>query len=106
LEVKNAEKSRKNQWSSPLSNCMVHQQYYPEWRPTNGMTLTCNIEETVPVIWWQWCCESSGFGAMSVGNQKCKKFKEELVVLPPVQLYGASAILPRMTPYKQHGTYL
>ncbi len=27
------------------------------------------------------------------------------LVLPTVQLYGALAILPRMTPYKRHGTH-
>ncbi len=106
LEVKNAEKSRKNQWSSSRSNCMVHRQYHPEWQPTNGMALTCDAEEAVPVIWWQWWCKKSGFGAMSVGTQKFRKIKEESVVFPPVQLYGASAILPRTLPYKRHGTHL
>jgi hypothetical protein len=105
-ELKNVEKPRKNQWSSTRSNCMVHQQYYPEWCPTNNMALTFDAEETMPMIYWQWWCKNSGFGAMSVGSQKCRKIREESVVLPPVQLYGASAILPRMMPYKQHGTHL
>ncbi len=106
LDERKAEKLRKNQWSSPRSNCMMHRQYYPQWRPTNGMALTCDSEEAVPVVWWQWWCKNSGFGAMSVGTEKCGKIKEESVVLLPVQLYGASAILPRMTPYKRHGTHL
>ncbi len=62
------------------------------------MALTCDAEEAVPVIWCQWCCMNSGFGEMSVGSQKCRKIKEESVVLLLVQLYGALAILPRMMP--------
>jgi hypothetical protein len=51
------------------------------------MPLTCDAEEAVPVIWWQWLCENSSFGAMSVGTEKCRKIKEESVVFPPVQLW-------------------
>jgi hypothetical protein len=41
------------------------------------------------------------------GKSKMQKNQGRISgVLPPVQLYGASAILPRMTPYKQHGTHL
>jgi hypothetical protein len=61
-KVKNAKTSRKNQWSSPLSNCMVHHQYWLEWCPTNGMALTCDAEEAVLMIWWQWWCKTVVLG--------------------------------------------
>jgi hypothetical protein len=58
------------------------------------------------VIWCQWCCENSGFGAMSVGNPKLKNIKGDSVVHPPVQLYVSLALLPKIMPCIRHGIHL
>jgi hypothetical protein len=73
------------------------------------MAFTCDAEEAVPAIQCQWCCENSGFGAMSVGSPLCKTIKGDSVVHPPVQLYVALVhwhYKPRIMPYNQHCTHL
>jgi hypothetical protein len=106
LEIKNAKKLRKNQWSSPLSNCMVHWQFISQ----NDALQTAWHS---PVMLRRLCLCSGGDGDVRTAvlgqchsEVKNAEKSRKNQWSSPQSNYDAWAILPRMMPFKQHGTHL